>query len=669
MLLRAAAHPRCARGSSIGARRLARLARGALGVAGALAAGLVAAPLPASAAVPVPLQLVTATPVVGVPGGIVAVTLARRGAIAAPNATVQLTLFGALTTRFGLEAAIGTPGPSGPVATTRPMRAACLPGTTRLSVVAGLASATGSVHTPTQCGRPAPILRAPCSAVCDGVYPIEVTVRGDGVVQSLVVLVTFAARARAPLRVAWVLRVAGTTGLVSAAADLAALGRRPLVPLTVDVQGQAVADSLGLSTGPASLAALDAAVASPHHELIEEPYAPADLGALAASGLVSEALRQFALTDAVLRAAGVTAPVTTTVSVGSGPQTPTAAHAAAAVGVHHLLVNGGELATDPSDTLSWGSPFLVAGDGTGPTALASDTELSELSDDNAADPALAANAFLGTLAFLHFEQPDLAEPRVALVLTEATRAVSPAFVADVVSGLGDDPVLVPITASSAFSITPVGANGFPSVRAMALPPSRPWPRVLVDTLRSLRRGIAALHSAIVPSSASPLTAIEAQLLEAECDVAPLDRAAILGAVHHAVVSQRAFFHFYSGPITLTSRGATSIPITVISSAPYLVHAVVQVTSPRIAIPHHDYPFTFGSSGVYTFRVPARALVNGDLPLSVVLLTPDGRLVLAHAMITVRVTGFSVVGIALTVLAVLVLAAWWLRTARRKRVKA
>ena len=64
---------------------------------------------------------------------------------------------------------------------------------------------------------------------------------------------------------------------------------------------------------------------------------------------------------------------------------------------------------------------------------------------------------------------------------------------------------------------------------------------------------------------------------------------------------------------------------------------------------------------------AQARTSGDrLPGRVTLRTPDGGLVISRAVLTVHSTEISIVGVALTVLAGLVLLVWWVRTWRRSR---
>lgn len=613
------------------------------------------------------VRLVGETPFIREPSGVLSLTLTRTGPLAHPHATVQLTLFDRLTTRDGLEAAIGQQGPSGVLAQTRPLPARCLPRTaSTVGVAVGVAPNGARLTAPSQCAGRAPILRLGCTTGCDGVYPLRVTSRGGGGVFSFVTLVTFAASSATPLRVAWVLRVAGATDGLSASDDvLRGLASHPLVPVTVAAQGAAVARGFTTHAGATSLALLRAALTGSAHELLAEAYAPANLGALRASHLNGEVIDQFALTDVVLADADRTAAPSRAVTYGTGPQTPTSAAAVRATGFRDLIVDGSDLAQDPSGTLTWGAPFTLLGASPSPTALATDSTLSALSDATAADPALVAAQFLGELAFLHFEQPDLAEPRVVTVLTDATTQVTTSFTDDVLLGLSDNPVLRPVTASDAFASVPVGANGFPAVRALALGPSRPWPKFLVREISFLRITTDALASA-VGRGTSPIPRIDGALLLTERVLPEKRRWALLQKVHRSLELEVGNFRIYAGPITLTGTGPTSIPITVFSNAPYTVHGDLELSSRWLAFPSGSkIPLTLTGS-VDSVRVAARALVTGDLPLSVRFVSPDQNIVLARASITVRATGFSVVGIILTVLAALVLAAWWVRTARRRR---
>jgi hypothetical protein len=643
---------------------------GALMLLGSSAWG---APSGASARASTPtsqVRLLFETPFVGPPGKLLGLSLSKTGPALAPHATVQLTIYSRLTTRSALLTAISGGGTFGPTSTTPPITVSCLTSAGPLHVALAV-SPNGVAVAPRQlCGHVAPVLRLGCSSGCDGVYPLRITVIGGGEVSQLVTLVTFAAATSStPLDVAWVLRVAGTAiGLPAARGALRGVDEHPKVPVTLDVEGSTIAAGLTTAAGPLSMALLRHITATSVAELIGEPYVPADIGALRASRLNAEVLRQFALDEVVLQSAGLTVAPAKSVTYGTGPQTPTMANAVATVGKRQLIVDGTALAVDPATTLTWGDAFRVTGAPQGAHVLASDTELSALSDDTASDPELVAAQLLGELAFLHFEQPNLPAPRAAVFVTTATSRVKTSFVAAVLDGLAHNPVLKPVSASEAFKAVPIGANGFPAVRSLVLGASEPFARSTIKEIEFLRNRTDALSSSISKGN-TPIPSIEGELLSAEQPMSDQARSELMAGVHRRLEQELGYFRFYDGPITLTESGAT-LPITIFSSAPYTITGTLALRSPRLSFPglvDNRVPgFLLNASSVRTMRVPARALVNGDLPLIVTLYSADGRLVLARAEITVRATGFSYVGVVLTVLAALVLAAWWIRTSRRRR---
>ncbi|HEV3211754.1 MAG TPA: hypothetical protein VGZ03_00010 [Acidimicrobiales bacterium] len=617
-------------------------------------------------ATPPLVRLLHVTPTVTRAGQPIVVTLTRSGPALAPGATVQLTLFSRMTSRSAVLQAISPQGPSGPVSTTGLLPASCVAHGTVLQLGVPVAPDGTAVAHRALCGATAPVLRlGPGGA--DGVYPLRVTVTGGGTSATIDTLVTFAtARAAAPLHVAWMLRIAGgAAGLAGAVPALQAIARHPIVPVTIDVQGSTLAAAAPSAATSAAVALLRRDLALPAVELLCEAYVPAELGTLRASALPDEVVRQFALDDVWLDTVGITTEPAASVTYGTGPQTPTSADALASIGYHDVVVPGAALTVDPVTTLAWGTPFRMGGAPAGATALASDTELSTLSDDTSSDPGLAGANMLGELAFLHFEQPNLPDPRVAVVVTDATAAVTASFVDTVLSGLAPNPNVTPITVSSAFRLVPLGANGFPAVRDLALGPSLPFPQSTTSYLQHLRITTDSLSSA-VRGPVTPIPAIEGQLLSAEQPLPAALRTKVMLGVQEELEDQLGYFRIYNGPITLTQAGA-SLPITIFSTAPYSFAGFLHLSSPKLTFPQGATIRLHGPIAAnYSLRVAAHAEVTGDIPLLAQLWSPKGQLVMTHAVITVRATQTSIVGIALTVLAVLVLGWWWIRTSRRRR---
>jgi len=119
-------------------------------------------------------------------------------------------------------------------------------------------------------------------------------------------------------------------------------------------------------------------------------------------------------------------------------------------------------------------------------------------------------------------------------------------------------------------------------------------------------------------------------------------------------------------VTFTSRTA-SIPITVLSAAPYPLKVVMTLQSDKFIFPGGATRTLLLDRPTTPVQVQAQARTSGDrLPVEVTLRTPDGQLLIAKATLNVHSTAISLVGIALTVVALLVLLMWWGRTWRRSR---
>ncbi len=151
------------------------------------------------------------------------------------------------------------------------------------------------------------------------------------------------------------------------------------------------------------------------------------------------------------------------------------------------------------------------------------------------------------------------------------------------------------------------------------------------------------------------------------------RAAVLSSYERAFAAQTGRVSLAGQEtVTFTARQA-SIPITVLSSAPYPVNVVVTLASDKFTFPNGNTRRLTLDRPTTSVRVTAQARTSGDrLPIDVTLHTPNGQLLLAHTVLTVHSTAISFVGVALTVLAGAVLLVWWARTwrrARRQRLRA
>jgi hypothetical protein len=124
------------------------------------------------------------------------------------------------------------------------------------------------------------------------------------------------------------------------------------------------------------------------------------------------------------------------------------------------------------------------------------------------------------------------------------------------------------------------------------------------------------------------------------------------------------------PVTLTSAQGT-IQVTVISYAHYPVTTAMTLTSDKLLFPGGTTQWThtttlIGSGHTNIVPVTVRARASGTSKVTIVLRSPTGGLTLSSGQVNVRSTATSLVGILLSLGAVAVLLAWWIRTSRKRR---
>jgi len=122
----------------------------------------------------------------------------------------------------------------------------------------------------------------------------------------------------------------------------------------------------------------------------------------------------------------------------------------------------------------------------------------------------------------------------------------------------------------------------------------------------------------------------------------------------------------SKTITLTSHNV-SVPLTLSSKLPFPIGVQLSIRSSEITFPKGSKRVIKLSRGTATVSLPVVVKALGTFAASAVVSAPNGA-VLVTSNLTVHSTGFSTVGVVLTVGAALVLATWWVRTARHHRKK-
>ncbi|MGA2305194.1 MAG: DUF6049 family protein [Acidimicrobiales bacterium] len=556
-------------------------------------------------------------------------------------------------------------------------------------------------------GSPTLILGCtPDEGICGGVYPVSVALYRQGTDAPLARFTTFLTYqepgisasdgAGGPLRVALVMPVSGRLSPTSSLLSGSAL--EPVEDLTgIIAAHRGVAVSL--AANPATVASLGAGgkkgrravtqlrslTAAPvgDDQLLAQSYVPINVAGLADAGLTDEIGAQMARGTALLDAAGLHPTSGTWVDTSSDFTTGGVSDLGDGLQAAHadnLILDDADLAPLPAGptgpkNLTFAQPFsLGVGDGRHVTAAGASSEVDALFTADPDDPVLAANQMIATLEFIHFENAYETDPRGIVVEPPASWQPSDPLLTTLLTELAGNPVLSPVTLSQFFAQVPKGGNEEPASRRLQAGSPAKSGVIAAATARHLAAARAHLtsfsqavgghqHPAVFVELSDLLLATENKSFD------PAERAAAFAVfIQRFGVEVNLVSLAAQNTITFTSRTA-SIPVSVLSSAPFPVKVVLSLSSDKFAFPDGsartltlDHPTT-------PVRIAARAITSGDrLPVEVTLTTPDGQLVFARATLTVHSTSISIVGIALTVVAALVLLVWWARTWRKGRKK-
>jgi hypothetical protein len=440
---------------------------------------------------------------------------------------------------------------------------------------------------------------------------------------------------------------------------LDALAQFSTLPLALSTNyGVLAAIQLDAVRGPKWVSALERALTSPQHRVIDAPPSDVDFAGLAANHLTTQVGEQMTLSSDLF--AAMTGHYVDDPVLLSGAQSPQSLLALDRSGFHDVVLPEKDLSEAPSSTLNWGSPFHITGAGE-LTALSTDGPLSELAHDTSIEPGRRAALVLGTLAFLHYEEPYAPNTR-SIVMELPVNETSDTFVVDLLSGLHHDPFSQLAPLSPSFSTSLVATNGAPAARTLAVTRPSVWSSHNVSSLAALIGAVNSFAQGVRTSNIA--TVLRVAVAKSEIGGGPSARQSDIDAANHLLSEQLAQFSIDQSTITLAGSGA-ALPITIISHLHYTVNAVVHLITDRLTFPSGGAVALTLNSPTQSIRVPATHAHGSSLTLQVVLTTPNNQLVLARTAVQVHIAGTSVVGYLLTFASLFVLALWWWRTIRRR----
>jgi hypothetical protein len=516
---------------------------------------------------------------------------------------------------------------------------------------------------PRSCDGVKPRLRLYCSSLgCGGVYPIRYVVSINGTkVTKWSLLAVQTTKVVKPLQVA-LLATLTSRALRHPKRSmnvLDTLAHYASSPLTLSADYRVLADiQLSATNGPAWVSAIERALNSPLHRVIDAPPSGVDFAGLADNHLATQVAEQLTLSSGLL--ATMTGHYVDDPVLLSGAQSPQSLAALDRSGFNEAILPESDLSEAPSSTLNWGAPFHVTGAGS-LTALSVDAPLSQLTHDTAIEPGRRAAMVLATLAFLHYEAPYAPATRT-VVIESPINLTSDTFVADLMSGLAHDPFSQLAPLSPSFTSSLVGTNGAPTTRTLAVTTPSHWSSHNVSSLLTLIGAVNSYAQSVRTSNIA--TVLRVAVAKSEIVGSPTTRQNDIDAANHLLSEQLAQFSIDQSAITLAGSG-TALPITIISHLHYTVDAVVHLVTDRLTFPKGSAVAVTMNSPTQSIRVPASSPRGSSLTLQVILTTPNGQVILARTAVQVHIDGTSIVGYLLTFASLFVLGLWWWRTIRRR----
>jgi len=407
-------------------------------------------------------------------------TLAITPATAAASAIV--TIYPVITARGEIAPIVDGTGPGvAAVTTTGSFKLNCLKAG---DVSFNITLYTRSLpHSPPSCAGITPRLRLACSSLgCGGVYPIRYVVSVNGVdITKWSLLAVKATTVTKPLQVSLLtpLTLRALRHPKRSVKVLDSLEQFSTVPLTLSTNYEVLAAiQLDATRGPQWVSAFERALTSPEHRVIDAPPSDVDFAGLAANHLTTQVGEQMTLSSDLF--AAMTGHYVDDPVLLSGAQSPESLLALDRSGFRDVVLPEKDLSEAPSSTLTWGAPFHVAGAGN-LTALSTDGPLSQLTHDSSIEPGRRTALVMGTLAFLHYEEPYAPTTR-SVVMELPVNETSDTFVVDLLDALRQSPFATMASLTPSFSSSLVATNGAPAARTLKATRPSVWSTHNVSSL-------------------------------------------------------------------------------------------------------------------------------------------------------------------------------------------
>ncbi|MEZ5246826.1 MAG: DUF6049 family protein [Acidimicrobiales bacterium] len=469
------------------------------------------------------------------------------------------------------------------------------------------------------------------------------------------VRIAFTAQVISPVALQPDLRtIVDTDTVLTAAAPLVA---HPDLAVTTEIRPETL-DALA-TAHPAVLDDLLATIGG--RPLIRGPWVDIDEEAWRVAGESDQVISQYAIgNDVVERLTGAPPTGVVRLDPDAGPDTLTLLRSAGATAV---LVDDAQL-SDRTLAVEPTRPFqLLDANGVAITALRYDEDLHETLADE--DPELAAYRAIAELAVLAEE----ATTDVG-VLLDIDRIDAEALIR-MLEGI-DSRRRLRVTDIDELTQHDLAQVAGETLRGDLVPTDPPDVTALAADLEAATLGIATVARMLDPDIEllDPFVATLQAAVSSDLDA---DRAtAYVDRVDDAVLELTSGIEIpASERITLTDR-RTDLPLTIVNRQSLPLNVELLLTAEKIRFPDGERLELTLAPGETIVTIPVETLASGDARVTATIVSPGGFVELGSGTVDIRSTAISGLGLVISIVALVVLAAWWIRTVlrvRRNRVAA
>ncbi|GJM39102.1 MAG: hypothetical protein DHS20C19_24690 [Acidimicrobiales bacterium] len=189
---------------------------------------------------------------------------------------------------------------------------------------------------------------------------------------------------------------------------------------------------------------------------------------------------------------------------------------------------------------------------------------------------------------------------------------------------------------------------------------------VVAELQAARSAISTLSAMLEPETES-VDSLAKQLRAAvSSDLTADEATGYADAVFAEVLERTAGVEVPPGDrITLTDR-RTDLPLTIVNNQAVTLNVELVLSAEKIRFPDGERRELRLQPGDNDIVIPVETLASGDARVTATIVSPGGAFELASGAVDIRSTAISGLGLAISVVALVILGVWWIRTILRVR---